>query len=62
MRHRKPRVMSRIITVDGKLFLIGRRDEDGFEAVRLVGKDLDTVIRMREENEIEMEEALLRRR
>ena len=62
-KQRRPRLTTRVLLVDGEWFLIGDRDDEGFHAaVRLTGADRDTVIRMQEENEIEMEAALTTRR
>jgi hypothetical protein len=53
---------TRLIDVDGETYLITERDDDGLEAVRLDPRDADLVRRMRDENEIEMESAVLSRR
>lgn len=60
-RPKRPRLTTRVLLVDGEWFLIGDRDSEGFHAVRLTGALRDLVIRMQEENEIEMEAALLAR-
>ncbi len=59
---KRARLTTRVLLVDGEWFLIGDRDEEGFHAVRLTGADRDTVVRMHEETEIEMEAALISRR
>jgi hypothetical protein len=61
-KRRRPRLTTRVLLVDGEWFLIGHRDEEGFHAVRLSSADRDLVVRMQEENEIEMEAALVSRR
>lgn len=60
-RSKRRRLVTRVLEVDGDWYLIGRRDDEGFEAVRLTGRDRDTVLAMQDENQIEMEAALLRR-
>ncbi len=62
LERKRPRLTTRILLVDGEWFLIGDRDDEGFHAVRLTGTERDTVVRMHEENEIEMEAALISRR
>ncbi len=61
-KQRRPKLTTRVLLVGGEWFLIGDRDEEGFHAVRLTGADRDLVVRMHEENEIEIEAALTRRR
>jgi hypothetical protein len=53
---------TRFIEVDGDLFIITDRDRDGLEAVRLGPEEEALVRRMRDDNEIEMESAVLARR
>jgi hypothetical protein len=53
---------SRFLDVDGDVYIITERDEDCLEAVRLDAPTADLVRRMRDENEIEMESAVLSRR
>lgn len=61
-RRRAPKLVTRVLLVDGEWYLIGERDDEGFSAVRLSGEECDVVIKMQEENEIEMEAALTSRR
>ncbi|MFO0680537.1 MAG: hypothetical protein U0234_00735 [Sandaracinus sp.] len=53
---------TRFVELDGDLYLIGDRDAEGFEAVKLDATDAALVRRMRDDNEIEMESAVLARR
>ena len=53
---------TRFIEVDGDLFIITDRDRDGLEAVRLGPEEEALVRRMRDDNEIEMESAVLARK
>ncbi|MFO0686921.1 MAG: hypothetical protein U0234_32960 [Sandaracinus sp.] len=53
---------TRFIDVDGDVYFISDRDTDGFEAVRLGPEDAAVVRRMRDDNEIEMESAVLARK
>ena len=61
LRRRRLR-RSRFIDLDGDIYLITDRDAEGFEAVRLGPEDAEVVRRMRDENEVEMESAVLSRR
>lgn len=53
---------TRFIEVDGDLYIITDRDRDGLEAVRLGPEEEALVRRMRDDNEIEMESAVLARK
>ena len=59
---RKRVYRTRIIEVDGDVYLITDRDPEGFAAVRLDPNDAERVRRMRDDNEVEMESAVLARR
>lgn len=61
-KRRRTERTTRVLLVDGEWFLIGDRDDEGFHAVRLTGADRELVVQMQEENEVEMEAALTRRR
>ena len=61
LRRRRLR-RSRFIDLDGDIYLITDRDAEGCEAVRLGPEDAEVVRRMRDENEVEMESAVLSRR
>lgn len=53
---------TRFVDLDGDIYLIGDRDAEGFEAVKLDVDDAELVRRMRDDNEIEMESAVLSKR
>ena len=61
-KRREPKLVTRVLLVDGDWYLIGDRDDEGFHAVKLTGADRDVVVKMHDENEIEMEAALTSRR
>ena len=61
-QRREPKLVTRVLLVDGEWYFIGDRDDEGFHAVKLTGAGRDVVIKMHDENEIEMEAALTRRR
>lgn len=53
---------TRFVDLEGDVYLITDRDAEGFEAVRLGPEEAAIVRRMRDDNEIEMESAVLARR
>lgn len=53
---------TRFIEVDGDIYFISDRDSEGFQAVRLGPDDAEVVRRMRDDNEIETESAVLARK
>ncbi len=57
-RSRKRR-RSRFFELDGDVYLVSERDEEQLVAVRLTGRDRELVLRMIEENEVEMESRVL---
>ena len=61
-RRRSARLTTRVFELDGQWYLIGDRDDEGFHAVRLSRGEGELVLRMEEENQIEIEAALTRRR
>lgn len=59
---RKRVFRTRVIEVDGDVYLITDRDPEGFVAVLLDPADADLIRRMRDDNEVEMESAVLARK
>ena len=53
---------TRFIEIDGEVYFISDRDQEGFQAVRLGPEDAEAVRRMRDDNEIETESAVLARK
>ncbi len=58
-RRRPKRRRSRFFILDGDVYIISERDGEQLLAVRLVGRDRELVLRMLEENEVEMESRIL---
>lgn len=58
-RPRRPKRSSRFFELDGDVYLVSERDDEQLVAVRLTGRDRELVLRMIEENEIEMESRVL---
>lgn len=58
-RPRRPKRRSRFFELDGDVYLVSERDDEQLVAVRLTGRDRELVLRMIEENEIEMESRVL---
>ena len=58
-RRRSKQRRSRFFELDGDVYLVSERDEEQLVAVRLTGRDREIVLRMVEENEIEMESRML---
>ena len=59
-KRRRPRLRrSRFFELDGDIYLVSERDEEQLVAVRLTGRDRELVLRMVEENEVEMESRVL---
>lgn len=58
-RRRPKRRRSRFFELDGDVYLVSERDDEQLVAVRLTGHDRELVLRMVEENEIEMESRIL---
>lgn len=56
---RAKRRRSRFFVLDGDVYLVSDRDEEQLVAVRLTGRDRELVLRMVEENEVEMESRIL---
>jgi hypothetical protein len=56
--HRPPRIFQ----LGAEWYLVADHDDEGFHAVRLIGPDREKVVRMNEENQIEIEAALTQRR
>lgn len=57
-RSRKKR-RSKFFILDDDVFLVTERNEDELVAVRLIGRDRELVLRMVEENEVEMESRIV---
>ncbi len=69
MRKPRPRELkrqriyrTRFFVLDGAMYVVSDRDEQGLEAVRLDFDDAEMVRRMRDEAEFEIEAAIFARR
>lgn len=58
-RRSRRRLRCRFFVLDGEVLCESERDAEQFLAVRLDGADRELVLRMTEENEVEMESRLL---